>query len=229
MGKKVFFVTNNATKLQADCGEKMTRMGYGNLKLDHIYTSASIVSKYVKRKYPNVTKVFVIGMKSIRDSLEAEGIEVIGADSHILDPNVEINETEFDNMSLDPDVGAVVFGLDTSFTAQKLLLASLYIREKGVPLIATNDDRGTMTKGRLYPGAGSSLSSVLTGCNLRKGSKVDSTSVDEPGTFDLIGKPNPFTISLIKEEHGLADGQRSVMIGDRPNTDIVFGKAAGVD
>jgi len=45
----------------------------------------------------------------------------------------------------------------------------------------------------------------------------------------LIGKPNPFMIDLIKEEHSLAPGSRSVMIGDRPNTDIMFGKEAGID
>ena len=116
-----------------------------------------------------------------------------------------------------------------SFTHQKLLLASLYIREMGVPLIATNDDRGTMTKGRLYPGAGSTLSSLLSACDLRKGERVDSCSRDEPGTFDLIGKPNPFAIELIKKEHGLGAESRSIMIGDRPNTDIAFGKAAGID
>ena len=66
MGKKVYFVTNNATKLQADCGVKMTGMGYQNLKLAHIYTSASLVSKYVVHKYPNVRKCFVIGMLSLR-------------------------------------------------------------------------------------------------------------------------------------------------------------------
>ena len=116
MGKKVFFITNNATKLQPQCGTKMTNMGYKNLKLENIYTSASVISKYVVRKYPNVRKVFCIGMKSVRDSLEGEGIEVIGADQHIFPPDVEVSETEFDNYQLDPDVGAVVFGLDMSFT-----------------------------------------------------------------------------------------------------------------
>jgi len=53
--------------------------------------------------------------------------------------------------------------------------------------------------------------------------------MEEPGTFDLIGKPNPFTIDLIKEEHGLSSDSRAVMIGDRPNTDILFGKAGGLD
>ena len=86
-----------------------------------------------------------------------------------------------------------------------------------------------MVKGRLYPGAGSSLASILKACNLTKGRTVSSCSKDEPGTFDLIGKPNPFAIELIKEEHGLDSNSRSLMIGDRPNTDIAFGKAAGID
>ena len=98
-----------------------------------------------------------------------------------------------------------------------------------MPLIVTNDDRGVNIKGKMFMGAGSLLQSILTGCDLRKGSTATSTSRDEPGTFDLIGKPNPFMIDLIKEEHSIVAGSRSVMIGDRPNTDIMFGKEAGID
>lgn len=36
-------------------------------------------------------------------------------------------------------------------------------------------------------------------------------------------------IDLVREEHHLEAGSRTVMIGDRPNTDIQFGKAGGVD
>ena len=73
------------------------------------------------------------------------------------------------------------------------------------------------------------MQSILTGCNLRKGSTASSTFREEPGTFDLIGKQNPFMIDLIKEDHELSEESRSVMIGDRPNTDILFGKEAGID
>ena len=55
-------------------------------------------------------------MKTIRDSLEAEGIEVIGADDHVLSPDQEITETVYDTMVLDDEIGAVVYGLDNSFT-----------------------------------------------------------------------------------------------------------------
>ena len=45
----------------------------------------------------------------------------------------------------------------------------------------------------------------------------------------MIGKPNPFTYELIKDEHNFSANSRSLMIGDRPNTDIAFGKAIGID
>ena len=98
-----------------------------------------------------------------------------------------------------------------------------------VPLIVTNDDRGTISNGKMFPGAGSQLQAIIAGTNLRKGSSHSSTSLEEPGTFDLVGKPNPFAMNLIKEQHGLDPNSRTIMIGDRPNTDIVFGKVAGVD
>ena len=52
MGKRCFFVTNNATKLPADAAEKMRKMGYDTVKLDHVYTSGGCVAKYVVRRYP---------------------------------------------------------------------------------------------------------------------------------------------------------------------------------
>ena len=127
MGKKCIFLTNNATKLPADYGTKMGNMGYRNVKNEFIYTSAASAGKYVAQTYKNVRKAFVIGESSLRLSLEAQGIEVIGADQHILPPDVIVDEAAFDNYELDPDVGVVVFGLDFSFTHQKLLLASRYV------------------------------------------------------------------------------------------------------
>ena len=89
-----------------------------------------------------------------------------------------------------------------------------------MPLIVTNDDECFTVNGKMYPGAGSCLQAMLAACKLRKGSTPSSMSKDEPGTFDLIGKPNPFTIEVIREEHEFEAGSRTIMIGDRPNTDI---------
>ena len=93
-------------------------------------------------------------------------------------------------------------------------------------MIVTNGDQFIPIKGMRFPGNGAILSSILLTTNLKQ-STVGRE--DEPGTYDLIGKPNPYCLSLIQDEHNLTDKSRTVMIGDRPSTDIAFGKAGGVD
>ncbi len=46
--------------------------------------------------------------------------------------------------------------------------------------------------------------------------------------LEVVGKPNPFTFSMIQERFDLSH-KRVLMVGDRPNTDIAFGKACGID
>lgn len=45
----------------------------------------------------------------------------------MLDPTQIVTETVYDNLVLESDVDAVIYGLDSEFTHQKLCLASLYI------------------------------------------------------------------------------------------------------
>lgn len=61
---------------------------------------------------------------------------------------------EFEGYALDPEVKAVVVGLDTAFTYANLCIASLYIHCGGAKFIATNDDAYDMVNGRKMPGAG---------------------------------------------------------------------------
>ena len=73
----------------------------------------------------------------------------------------------YDNYELDPDIGAVVLGLDTSFNATKLQLATLYINEQKAKLIVTNADQFIPLKGMRYPGNGSLLASILLTTSLK--------------------------------------------------------------
>jgi ribonucleotide monophosphatase NagD (HAD superfamily) len=38
--------------------------------------------------------------------------------------------------------------------------------------------------------------------------------------YEVVGKPNPFTIDLVQKHSQVESKKRMVMIGDRPNTDI---------
>ena len=43
MGKKVFFLTNDATKTTAQIADKLSRLGQSSVHNDHVYTLASLV------------------------------------------------------------------------------------------------------------------------------------------------------------------------------------------
>jgi 4-nitrophenyl phosphatase len=45
----------------------------------------------------------------------------------------------------------------------------------------------------------------------------------------VIGKPNPFSWELIRKDHNLPENTKAIMIGDRLDTDITFGRNAGLD
>ena len=45
----------------------------------------------------------------------------------------------------------------------------------------------------------------------------------------IVGKPNPYVIDLIARENDIKDRSKMIMIGDRPDTDILLGSNAGID
>lgn len=105
-----------------------------------MYGSAYIVSQYLKENYPEINKVRVVGMDSIKKELEKVGISSIGGEDHEEFEGRHITLDEFENYKIDPEVKAVIVGLDTKFTYTKLSLASLYINTGKAKFIACNDD-----------------------------------------------------------------------------------------
>jgi 4-nitrophenyl phosphatase len=82
----------------------------------------------------------------------------------------------------------------------------------GVPFIATNTDATyPIEQGAFQPGAGATVG-ALSGCSKR-----------EP---IVIGKPNPYLVTMALESAGVPAGE-AVVVGDRFETDIEAGLAAG--
>jgi 4-nitrophenyl phosphatase len=85
---------------------------------------------------------------------------------------------------------------------------------KGARFVATNTDATyPMEGGRVVPGAGAMVAAVQT-C----------AGVDPV----VIGKPNPFLVEMTLNSAGV-NAKEALVIGDRYETDIVSGKAAGCD
>ena len=108
------------------------------------------------------------------------------------------------------DAKAVVVGMDRTVTYEKLKTATLLI-QKGVPFIGTNPDRTFPSPEGLIPGAGSLLAAI-------------ETATDQVPL--IIGKPKATIFTQAIEYLG-EEPENVLVIGDRIETDIAGGQAAG--
>jgi len=105
----------------------------------------------------------------------------------------------------------VVAGLDRDLTYAKVR-DSLWAIRDGARFIATNRDPTLPTEGgRVVPGAGTTIAAI-----------VECSGVEPV----VVGKPEPYSTMLALREMGLP-AEDVLMVGDRPDTDIAAGKAAG--
>jgi 4-nitrophenyl phosphatase len=111
----------------------------------------------------------------------------------------------------DDEVDYVVVGLDRHLTYEKLEIATLAIRA-GATFIGTNPDTTLPTEQGLVPGTGSTLAA------LEAATRVSPL---------IIGKPEPILLELAMEKMAVAS-ERTAIIGDRLETDILGGKGAGL-
>ncbi|KAJ7178123.1 HAD-like domain-containing protein [Mycena filopes] len=220
--KKVLFVTNNATKSRKSYKGKFDMLGV-EAHVDEIYGSAYAAAVYISSviKLPKDKKVYVIGMKGMEEELRDEGVSFIGG----TDP-ADCTTAPFtlDGFIPDPAVGAVLCGLDTAITYTKLSKAFQYLtradptnpsapaNNEACAFLATNEDSTYPAGAGLLPGAGA------VSAPLRYALGRDPVA---------IGKPNSTMLDCIKAKVPF-DPARTIMIGDRLNTDILFGQNGGL-
>ncbi|KAH8920777.1 4-nitrophenylphosphatase [Atractiella rhizophila] len=212
-GKKVIFVTNNATQSRKGYKAKFKKFGL-EVHTDEIFGSAYATAFYLKYdlNFPMDKRVYVIGEKGLEEELDSEGIQHCGGS----DPEEAevLSSMDFSSIHSDPSIGAVVCGFDMRLNYKKLAKAFTYLREnKDCLFVLTNDDSTFPHEHALYPGAGS-LSAPLRYAVKHK----------EP---IVVGKPNKPMMRVILEKHHL-EPNKTVMCGDRLDTDIEFGLQGGI-
>eukprot|EP00835_Amoeboradix_gromovi_P006481 NODE_769_length_4386_cov_0.176155.p4 type:complete len:142 gc:universal NODE_769_length_4386_cov_0.176155:1922-1497(-) len=104
-------------------------------------------------------------------------------------------------------------GFDLNVNYMKLCKAHYFITMNEALFIATNDDQTYPIHGISYPGTGSLIACV-------------STSTEQAPI--ICGKPSSFLVDLLSKK-GIINSKRTIMMGDRINTDILFAKNAGID
>ncbi len=109
------------------------------------------------------------------------------------------------------DCNVVITGLDRDFNYSKMAMASRFIRE-GAEFIATSPDATFITERGLMPGGGAIVKAI---------------EVASGRNATVVGKPSKIIGKLIMKELGVKPAE-ILLIGDRLETDIAFGKAMGM-
>jgi 4-nitrophenyl phosphatase len=105
---------------------------------------------------------------------------------------------------------AVVMGIDLQINFEKMREATLLVR-RGVPFFATNPDKTFPTPRGEIPGAGSWVAVIVTATGVQP---------------IYAGKPAPYLLELARGRLGTTKEQ-TLVVGDRLETDIAGGQAAG--
>ena len=213
--KSIYFVTNNSTKSRHALLSKFSQLGIATQPSEILSSSFAAAIYLLKQGFDtNGKKVYVIGESGICDELKMHHIEYVGGPEHA---NKVANL--HDDIVVDDNIGAVVVGLDRNINYYKIQYAQLCLNKLHALFIATNRDRvAHLTPHSLWAGGGSMVG-ALVGCQENHSSK------NEP---ILVGKPAPLLINYIKEQGGVNDPSRIVMIGDRLDTDMEFGNCNGM-
>ncbi|XP_002534339.3 phosphoglycolate phosphatase 2 [Ricinus communis] len=209
-GKKLVFVTNNSLKSRKQYSKKFHSLGI-SVSEDEIFSSSFAAAMYLKtNNFPQEKKVYVIGGEGILEELQLAGYKGLGGPEDG-EKRVELKSNSlFDH---DKSVGAVVVGIDPYINYYKLQYGTLCIRENpGCLFIATNRDAvGHMTDLQEWPGAGCMVAAIC------------GSTEKEP---ILVGKPSTFMMEFLMQKFHVSTS-KMCMVGDRLDTDILFGQNAG--
>jgi len=213
LGKRVFYVTNNSTKHRREYKTKLDKLGFGG-SLDEIVGTAYLAATYLEQiEFDKSKLVYVIGSAGITQELDDVGIKYlpIGPDTIPEGGNWTLETLKFQPIPLDPDVAAVISGFDINISFQKILKGASYANRPGAVFIATNTDEQFPMSGTdlIIPGTGSMVAAVATAAGRQP---------------VVLGKPSKFMFEIVARRHPGIVPARTLMIGDRANTDILLGK-----
>jgi phosphoglycolate phosphatase len=211
-GKKMFFVTNNSTKSRAGYKKKFDSLGLDTVPAEEIFSSSFAAAAYLEQTNFKETgkKVYVIGEVGICEELDVIGVPYIGGPE---DSDKAPDMGPGGKLEVDDDVGAVIVGFDRTVNYYKIQYAQLCINEHGAEFIATNLDAVThLTDAQEWAGNGSMVGAIK-GC----------TGQDPV----VVGKPSPLMIDYMEKKFGF-DRSRICMVGDRLDTDVLFGTDNGL-
>jgi 4-nitrophenyl phosphatase/phosphoglycolate phosphatase len=182
------------------------------VQAEEIFSSSFAAAAYLEQTNFKETgkKVYIVGERGIQEELDLIKVPWLGGEG---DADKKIELKPGFALPHDEDVGAVIVGFDRFINYYKIQYAQLCINENpGCKFIATNLDAVThLTDAQEWAGNGA-MTGAIKGC-----------TGQEPV---VVGKPAPLMIDYLAEKYGV-ERKRVCMVGDRLDTDIVFGNSNG--
>ena len=202
LNKKIIFFTNNSTLTTKNYVNKLSNLGIA-CKEKQFYTSATISADSLKNEYNGNSTAFVVGEEGLIETLESRNITVLN----------KLYEEKQIIEDININCNFVIGGLDRYLTYKKLAAGTQLI-SRGADFYATNDDATLPDKFGEMPGAGTIINAI-------------STAVGK-SPKKIFGKPAPEGLFQILTDLSIV-AEDAIMFGDRPETDILSAKRAGVD
>ena len=203
IGKRVGYVTNNSYRSQKQTMDELNKRGLPTPEPDLVLCTARATALYIKKRFPN-GNIFRLGNPGMVIEFDREGI------------NHWTTENTFEphNLTEYPVIDAVVHGMDKEINFHRLLTATnLLYQNKNAVFVATNmDPTFPEAAGRMSVGCGSLVSALAS-------------SVQRPPDV-IVGKPNSTIFDMVAADLNL-NGQRTLVVGDRCDTDIGFASSIG--
>ncbi|KAF4664487.1 hypothetical protein FOL47_005098 [Perkinsus chesapeaki] len=225
-GKKYTFVTNTSSRSRSDMWSKFADLGLSELtSKEMMHPSCYYAARVVKERHPDARRIYVIGGRGIVDELSELGITCVTEGQSRDCGDTTMTEEKFrvmaDEMteSSSPKIDGIVLGWDLAFSFNKLCRVSLAFelaQNDNFFFYATNDDMFDQIGPWRIPATGTILASLNAVARMNGREEAE-----------VLGKPNPDFLRFVIDQEGF-DASRSIVIGDRLDTDILMAKRAGV-
>ena len=219
LGKRVFYVTNNSTKHRREYKTKLDKLGFGGC-MDEVIGTAYLSATYLEQiNFDKSKLVYVVGSSGITQELDDVGISYLPngiSESLVMDAAVCHGLKQVEEIS--ETVSAVLIGFTPKFSFNDILLANFFLQNPNCLFLQEAPDAtfmATSDSGKKFtaPCTGSMVAAVAT------------ASGRQPV---VLGKPSKFMFEIVQRRHPGIQPERTLMIGDRANTDILLGKNCGL-
>ncbi|XP_057614078.1 chronophin-like [Chionomys nivalis] len=197
-GKTTLFVSNNSRRARPELALRFGRLGFAGLRAEQLFSSALCAARLLCQRR-------LPGSPGTVFVLGGEGLR-----AELRAAGLRLAGDPGDHGSR---VRAVLVGYDEHFSFAGLSEACAHLRDPDCLLIATDRDPWhPHSDGSRTPGTGSLAAAVETASGRQA---------------LVVGKPSPYMFQCIAEEFSV-DPTRTLMVGDRLETDILFGHRCGM-